>query len=62
MGGGQSRIEEPKVVRMPNATDPSVLAAKERVLNALRGRTGRTSTILSTVLKGINSAGGLLGR
>jgi hypothetical protein len=43
-------------------TVPSVLAAEERVLNALPDRTGRTSMILSTVLKGINGAGEFLGR
>jgi hypothetical protein len=62
MGGGQSRVEEPKVVRMPNPNDPAILAAKERLLNAIKHRTGRSSTILSTLLKSVNGSGGLLGR
>jgi hypothetical protein len=62
MGGGQSQIEQPKVVRMPNANDPALLAARQRVIDAIRNRGGRSSTILSSVLKGVNGASGLLGR
>jgi len=63
MGGGQSQIEQPKVVRMPNATDPSLLAARDRILEQIKSRGGRLSTIMTNGLKGmLNGSGGLLGR
>ncbi len=39
--------EPPKPVAMPDPEDPSLVLAKKNALMAARGRSGRTSTMLS---------------
>lgn len=60
-GGGNSKPEPPKVVRMPVVSDPSVQAAANRARNSARQRSGRMSTILSNPLRSVNGSRGLLG-
>ena len=61
-GGGGSKPEPPKVVRMPVVSDPTVQAAAQRARNAARQRSGRLSTILSNPLRSsMNGSQGLLG-
>jgi len=40
-------MPEPRVVRMPTETDPSVLAAAQRTRDAAMKRRGRMSTIMT---------------
>ena len=51
----------PPVVRMPVATDPSILAAGERARAEARKRSGRLSTILSDSLQSVTGSSGKLG-
>lgn len=60
MAGPQS-MPEPKVVRMPNRTDPSIRDARNRAIKDAKGKGGRSSTILSQALQAVNGAGGKLG-
>ena len=60
-GGGSKLPPPPPVVRMPSATDPSVLAAGERARLAAQRRTGRLSTILSDGLQAATGSSGKLG-
>ena len=45
-------LPEPRAVRMPTETDPSVLAAGQRTRKAALARKGRLSTILTDTLAG----------
>lgn len=55
-------MPKPKVVRMPTETDPSVLAAAQRLRSAALKRTGRMSTILTDQLnQTVGSSGSALG-
>jgi hypothetical protein len=56
-----SKPEPPKVVRMPAASDETVLAARDRARLQARRRTGRLSTILSDSLRSANGSAGRLG-
>ena len=49
----------PKPVRMPNATDPDVLAAAQRTRAAALQRKGRLSTILTDQTKSVTGSSGL---
>lgn len=49
--GGGNKPPAPKVVRMPVASDASVLAARERARQQALRRSGRLSTILSDSLQ-----------
>lgn len=60
-GGGGSKPEPPRVVRMPVVSDPSVQAASQRAKNVARQRSGRLSTILSNPLRTVNGSQGRLG-
>jgi hypothetical protein len=52
----------PKPVRMPNQTDPEVLAAAQRTRAATMARSGRLSTILTDQNKQtVGSSGAKLG-
>jgi hypothetical protein len=51
----------PPAVRMPTATDPSVLAAGRRARAEAYKRTGRLSTILSDSLQSTTGSSGKLG-
>lgn len=63
MGGGQSQIEKPQAVRMPNPNDPAVLAAAKRAQMLAAQRGGRQSTLLSNATQGnTNGAAGALGQ
>lgn len=48
----------PKPVRMPNATDPSVLAAAQRTRAAALRRKGRLSTILTDQTRSVTGYSG----
>jgi len=60
-GGGGSKPEPPKVVRMPVVNDPTVQAAAQRARSSAGRRSGRLSTILSNPLRSVNGSRGLLG-
>ena len=54
--------EPPKPVRMPNETDPDVLAAAQRTRAAAMKRKGRLSTILTDqTMSTVGSSGSKLG-
>lgn len=62
MGGGQSHVES-KPVRMPLPDDPEAVARKNRMLEMMKLRGGRSATILSDALKNnANGAGGAMGQ
>ena len=58
----QLPIGDDGVLDLANSNPIAVAISKERILNPVRGRTGRASTILSSLLKSVNGASGLLGR
>jgi len=60
-GGGSKPPPPPKVVRMPVASDASVLAARERARQQALRRSGRLSTILSDPLKSVSGSNGTIG-
>jgi hypothetical protein len=56
--GGPKTPPPPPVVRMPAATDPSILAAGQRARADVLRRTGRFSTILSDNLQSLTGMSG----
>lgn len=54
-------LPEPKIVRMPNRTDPSIREARLKGIFDGKKRGGRASTILSQAMQSINGAKGDLG-
>lgn len=60
--GPAAQLPEPKVIRQPTETDPSVLAASQRTRQAAMRRSGRLSTIMTDQLQGtVGSSGSKLG-
>jgi hypothetical protein len=59
--GGGSKPPPPKVVRMPVASDATVLAARERARQLALRRSGRLSTILSDSPQSVSGSSDKLG-
>jgi hypothetical protein len=52
------KIEPPKTVRMPTATDPEVIAAATRTRSAALQRQGRQSTIMTDMTRTASGSSG----
>ena len=60
-GGGTQPPPPPKPVRMPTERDPAVIAAGLRAREQLARSSGRSSTVLTDVLRSVTGSKGKLG-